>query len=75
MVDLDDALVEKIGAQSDEQAGGLSIRALERIRDENLVGIVQSLKAGQSGEGWGAGKLLADFEWRLNGLCRHARGG
>jgi carnitine 3-dehydrogenase len=65
VVDLDDALVEKIGAQSDDQAKGLSIRALERIRDENLVGIVQSLKASQGGEGWGAGKLLADFEWRL----------
>ncbi len=56
---------EKIGAQSDDQAKGLSIRELERIRDENLVGIVQSLKASQGGEGWGAGKLLADFEWRL----------
>lgn len=65
VVDLDDALVEKIGAQSDAQAAGLSIRELERIRDENLVGIVQALKAGRGGEGWGAGKLLADFERRL----------
>lgn len=65
VVDLDEALVEKIGAQSDAQAAGLSIRELERIRDENLVGIVQALKAGRSGEGWGAGKLLADFERRL----------
>ncbi|MBB3773709.1 carnitine 3-dehydrogenase [Angulomicrobium tetraedrale] len=65
VVDLDDALVEKIGAQSDAQADGLSIRELERIRDENLVGIVQALKASREGEGWGAGKLLADFERRL----------
>jgi carnitine 3-dehydrogenase len=65
VVDLDDALVEKIGAQSDEQAAGLSIRALERIRDENLVGIVQALKGSRGGEGWGAGRLLADFERRL----------
>jgi carnitine 3-dehydrogenase len=65
VVDLDDALVEKIGAQSDDQAGGLSIRALERIRDENLVGIMQALKAGDGGAGWGAGRLLADFERRL----------
>lgn len=65
VVDLDDALVEKIGAQSDAQAAGLSIRELEQIRDENLVGIVQALKAGRGGEGWGAGKLLADFERRL----------
>jgi len=65
VVDLDDALVEKIGSQSDEQAAGLSIRELERIRDENLVGVIKALKAGRGGEGWGAGKLLADFEQRL----------
>jgi carnitine 3-dehydrogenase len=65
VVDLDDALVEKIGQQSDEQANGLSIRELERIRDENLVGILQSLKGGHGGKGWGAGKLLKDFEQSL----------
>ena len=41
VVDLDEALIEKIAAQSDKQAAGLSIRELERIRDENLVGILQ----------------------------------
>jgi carnitine 3-dehydrogenase len=65
VVDLDDALVEKIGAQSDRQAAGRSIRELERIRDENLVGIMHALKGGNGGDGWGAGKLLADFEKRL----------
>src|SRR5271166_4160963 len=65
VVDLDEALIEKIAAQSDEQAAGLSIRELERVRDENLVGILHALKAGRGGEGWGAGKLLADFERRL----------
>ncbi|GES53104.1 L-carnitine dehydrogenase [Rhizobium sp. NBRC 114257] len=65
VVDLDDALVEKIGQQSDDQADGLSIRELERIRDENLVGILQSLKGGHGGKGWGAGKLLKDFEQQL----------
>jgi carnitine 3-dehydrogenase len=65
VVDLDEALIEKIGAQSDEQAAGLSIRELERIRDENLVGILHALKASRGGEGWGAGKLLLDFERRL----------
>ncbi len=65
VVDLDDALIEKIGAQSDEQADGLSIRELERIRDENLVGILQALKGTRGGEGWGAGKLLKDFEAAL----------
>jgi carnitine 3-dehydrogenase len=65
VVDLDGALVEKIAAQSDKQAAGLSIRELERIRDENLVSILQGLKTGHGGEGWGAGKLLAEFEQRL----------
>ena len=65
VVDLDEDLIEKIAAQSDKQAAGLSIRELERIRDENLVGVLQSLKAGHDGEGWGAGKLLAEFEERL----------
>jgi carnitine 3-dehydrogenase len=65
VVDLDEALIEKIGAQSDEQAAGLSIRELERVRDENLVGILQALKASRGGEGWGAGKLFVDFERRL----------
>ncbi len=62
VVDLDDALVEKIGRQSDEQAAGRSIRELERIRDENLVGILQTLKGSDGGKGWGAGKLLKEFE-------------
>src|ERR1700733_15379134 len=65
VVGLDEALIDKIAAQSDQQAAGLSIRELERIRDENLVGILQSLKAGHDGHGWGAGKLLTEFERRL----------
>ncbi len=65
VVDLDEALVEKIGRQSDDQAAGLSIRELERIRDENLVGIVHALKASRGGQGWGAGQLLSEFERRL----------
>jgi carnitine 3-dehydrogenase len=65
VVDLDDALIETIAQQSDDQAAGLSIRNLERIRDENLVGILHALKGGDSGEGWGAGKLLKDFEAHL----------
>ena len=57
--DLDDALVEKIAGQSDTQAGGRSIRELERIRDDNLAGILEALE--RSGEsGWGAGALLRE---------------
>jgi carnitine 3-dehydrogenase len=65
VVDLDDALIDKIAAQSDAQAGGLSIRELARIRDGNLVEIIKALKTGDDGRGWGAGRLLADFEHRL----------
>jgi len=62
VVDLDDELVDKIAGQSDAQSGARGIRDLERIRDENLVGIMHALKSGDGGKGWGAGKLLADFE-------------
>ena len=54
-------LVEAIAAQSDAQSGARSIRELERIRDDNLVAIMQALKA----TGWGAGRVLADWERRL----------
>ena len=57
--DLDDALVDRIAGQSDAQAGGLSIRELERIRDDNLIGIMEALeRTGESG--WGAGGLLRE---------------
>ncbi len=56
--ELDDELVEQIANQSDAQSGAYSIRELERIRDNNLVGILKALKAND----WGAGKTLADYE-------------
>ncbi|CAH2406803.1 carnitine 3-dehydrogenase [Mesorhizobium ventifaucium] len=65
VVDFDDALVEKIAVQSDAQSGQRGIRELERIRDQNLVGIMQALKAGDEGRGWGAGRLLSDYEAHL----------
>ncbi len=58
--ELDDALVEKIASQSDEQSGQYSIRELERKRDDNLVTILRGLKA----RNWGAGAILADYETR-----------
>jgi carnitine 3-dehydrogenase len=70
--DLDDALVEKIASQSDAQAAGLSIRELERIRDDNLVAIMHGLKGAGGGEGWGAGRLLKEFEERLWKNAGHA---
>ncbi|GLR45320.1 L-carnitine dehydrogenase [Mesorhizobium amorphae] len=65
VVDLNRDLVEKIAVQSDDHSGQYSVRQLERIRDQNLVGILQALKVGDEGRGWGAGKLLADFETHL----------
>ncbi|SEN38115.1 carnitine 3-dehydrogenase [Paracoccus alcaliphilus] len=60
--DLDEALVARIADQSDEQAAGLSVRELERIRDDNLVAIMRALAAQQGGRGWGAGELLRQQE-------------
>ena len=62
VVELDEALVDKIAAQSDAQNAGLSIRQLERIRDDNLVAILRALRGGDGGRGWGAGRALAEFE-------------
>lgn len=65
VVDLDDELTDKIANQSDSQSGAYGIRELERIRDENLVGIMHALKGANGGKGWGSGKLLAEFEAHL----------
>ena len=59
--ELTDELVETICLQSDAQSGSYSIRELERIRDDNLVAIMQALKAND----WGAGKTLANWEAAL----------
>lgn len=56
--DLDDALIDRIAGQSDAQSGAYSIRELERIRDDNLVGIFQALKAND----WGAGQSVRAIE-------------
>ena len=58
--DLDDRLVNMIADQSDEQSGMHSIRELERIRDDNLIGIFHALKAND----WGAGQSVAQMENR-----------
>lgn len=59
--DLDDALIDQIASQSDAQSGAYSIRELERIRDDNLVGIFHALKAND----WGAGQPLREAENRF----------
>jgi len=59
--ELNEELIEKIVTQSDVQSGKYSIRELERIRDDNLVAIMQGLKL----HDWGAGIILKEYEERL----------
>ena len=59
--ELTDALIEKIAAQSDEQSGAMSIRELEQLRDDNLVGMIRALKRTASG----AGGTINQHEERL----------
>ncbi len=59
--ELTDELAKTISDQSDAQSGMHSIRELERIRDKNLVAILQALKAND----WGAGKTLLAWEAAL----------
>lgn len=56
-----DELVDLIAGQSDAQSGHLSIRALERLRDDNLVAMMRALKA----RGTAAGALIAAHEANL----------
>ncbi|MBY4893684.1 carnitine 3-dehydrogenase [Rhodobacteraceae bacterium N5(2021)] len=56
-----DELVDLIAGQSDAQSGHMSIRALERLRDDNLVGIMRALKH----SGSGAGGVVARHEATL----------
>ena len=60
-----DELVDLIVTQSDEQTGDLTIRQLERIRDDNLVAMMDALSKQNRGKGWGAGALHKDYVKRL----------
>jgi carnitine 3-dehydrogenase len=61
--ELTDDLLERLVAQSDEQAAGRSIRELERERDDALVAILQALRAVEAG----AGSTLLGWERGLLG--------
>ena len=54
-------LVDLIAGQSDAQSGHMTIREMERQRDDNLVGILRALKA----QNWGAGAVLGEQDARL----------
>lgn len=56
--ELTDELIDKIADQSDEQAKGLSIRELERKRDDGLVSVMQALKS----HDLAAGEVLKSYE-------------
>ena len=56
--DLDSDLVKKISDQSDAQSGSLTIRELERIRDNNIVAILRGLKT----QNYGAGRHLRSLD-------------
>jgi carnitine 3-dehydrogenase len=59
--ELTDALIEKLVAQSDAQAGGRSIRELEQLRDDCLVAVIQGLRT----HNYGAGAALRVHEQAL----------
>ncbi len=59
--EFNDELVELIAGQSDEQSGQMTIRELEQLRDDNLVGIIRALKK----TGSGAGETVNTHEQRL----------
>lgn len=52
--ELTEDLIDQIASQSDAQSGQMTIRELERARDNNLVSILRALKA----QDFGAGALL-----------------
>lgn len=53
--------IDEVGNQCETQAGGLSPRELESIRDSNLIAILQALKTND----WGAGRTLSKYEAQL----------
>jgi carnitine 3-dehydrogenase len=59
--ELTDALIEKIAAQSDDQAGGLDVRDWEMKRDDALLAIIQALKPQRIG----AGAVLEEYDQQL----------
>ncbi len=61
--ELTEALVDRVAAQSDAQAGGATIRELERRRDDCLVAVLSALR----GQDYGAGAVVAAHERALAG--------
>ena len=66
--ELTDALVDRVSDQSDAQAGGVSIRDLERKRDDCLVAVLSALR----GQDYAAGAVVAAHERALAGRSAEA---
>lgn len=52
--ELTDELIDTVAQQCDQQADGMTPRQMERVRDDNLVGMMRALKK----TNWGAGATL-----------------
>ncbi|MGR3634332.1 MAG: carnitine 3-dehydrogenase [Shimia sp.] len=66
-----DELVDLIAGQSDEQSGHMTIREMERIRDNNLVSMMRALKA----QDFASGAVLNKHDAKLSaeaGMVRRA---
>ena len=59
--DLTDDLLDRIEKQSDAQAAGESINALEHLRDDCLVSVLQALRSNN----YAAGAVLKNYEEKL----------
>ncbi|MDX7951954.1 carnitine 3-dehydrogenase [Lichenihabitans sp. Uapishka_5] len=59
--ELTGALIDRVSADSDAQAAGVSIRTLERKRDDCLIAVLGGLRS----EDYGAGAVLKRYEAQL----------
>jgi carnitine 3-dehydrogenase len=59
--DLTETLIDTVSAQSDDQAAGISIRELERKRDDCLVSVLGALRE----QDFGAGAVLKTYEQQI----------
>jgi carnitine 3-dehydrogenase len=59
--ELTQELIDRVATQSDDQAQGVPIRELERLRDDCLVAVLGGLRA----QDYGAGAVLKAHEQRL----------
>jgi carnitine 3-dehydrogenase len=59
--ELDEALIEAVSTQSDDQAAGASVRELEVKRDDCLIAVLEALRS----QNFGAGEVLGEHGRRI----------